>query len=288
MRVQQIFCYPVKSCRGSSLLESQVQKEGLVSDRRFIIISSDNVMVTQRTHPKLALVEALVSGDSLVLNAPGHEKLEVPVKESSDVFQVGLHPVSRAAAGETPPREMVAASLLPDAAHQWITQYLEGTEQRQFRVAVMPQQHIRHVTRKQYDHTVGFADIMPILMGNLKTLDDINHRAKAQFDIRRFRPNLVVNGNTPFEEHTWKRVKIGNHIYRVVKNCTRCVMTTVNLEKGEKGKGPQENPLPHLLAAWKENLSKLPKNTYFGVYLIPESESGNVVVGDAVEVLERH
>ena len=57
--------------------------------------------------------------------------------------------------------------------------------------------------------------------------------------MNRFRPNLVVINTEPYEEDTWKIIKIGDCELQIVKPCSRCVLTTVDQETGEiSGKEP--------------------------------------------------
>ncbi len=48
--------------------------------------------------------------------------------------------------------------------------------------------------------------------------------------MRRFRPNLVVAVGKAFDEDRWRRIRIGAVELRVVKPCSRCVITTVGRE----------------------------------------------------------
>ena len=56
---------------------------------------------------------------------------------------------------------------------------------------------------------------------------------KGRFEIRRFRPNIVVeplSGETDFVENSWvgKNITIGEEILlKVIQPCTRCVMLTL-------------------------------------------------------------
>jgi uncharacterized protein YcbX len=56
---------------------------------------------------------------------------------------------------------------------------------------------------------------------------------KGRFEIRRFRPNIVVqslSGQTDFVENLWvgKNITIGEEIMlKVIQPCTRCVMITL-------------------------------------------------------------
>lgn len=57
LKVTGLFVYPVKSCRGISLSSAQLEKTGLAWDRRWCVVKqATGRFVTQREHPKLALV----------------------------------------------------------------------------------------------------------------------------------------------------------------------------------------------------------------------------------------
>ena len=38
----------------------------------------------------------------------------------------------------------------------------------------------------------------------------------------RFRANLVVAGTPPWAEDGWRRVRVGEAVFRAVKGCDRC------------------------------------------------------------------
>jgi len=99
--------------------------------------------------------------------------------------------------------------------------------------------------------------------------------------MRRFRPNLVVTGSQPYEEDLWRRIRVGDVLFEGVKNCSRCVFTTVDPDTGEKD--PDTEPLRTLSSYRKRPAG----GVYFGQNLVPRSH-GVVRLGDTVEILERH
>jgi uncharacterized protein YcbX len=50
----------------------------------------------------------------------------------------------------------------------------------------------------------------------------------------RFRPNLVIEGSEAYAEDSWKRIRIGDVEFRVVKPCARCILTTIDPQTGER------------------------------------------------------
>jgi hypothetical protein len=97
--------------------------------------------------------------------------------------------------------------------------------------------------------------------------------------MRRFRPSVVVSGPAAWAEDRWRRLRIGDVVFRAVKGCDRCVLTTVDPDTAVKGKEPIAT-----LARYR----RWDGRTWFGVNLIPDSpRPGDTIrVGDPVEILE--
>jgi uncharacterized protein YcbX len=99
--------------------------------------------------------------------------------------------------------------------------------------------------------------------------------------LRRFRLDLVVDGEEPFAEDRWSRVRVGDTAYRVSELCDRCALTLVDAVTLATDKEPIRTLARH--RAWDGS-------TWFGVRLVPElppGATGTVAVGDRVEVLSR-
>src|SRR5687767_15104309 len=56
MKLSRLFVYPVKSCAGIELTEATVDQFGITNDRRWLIVDTDGVALTQRDHPRMALL----------------------------------------------------------------------------------------------------------------------------------------------------------------------------------------------------------------------------------------
>ena len=82
--VEAMYIYPVKSCGAVPLYRSELDAYcGLANDRRWMIVDSDGVFLSQRRFPKLSLVRPSLppelEGKALRLDAPGMPSLDVPV-----------------------------------------------------------------------------------------------------------------------------------------------------------------------------------------------------------------
>lgn len=65
---------------------------------------------------------------------------------------------------------------------------------------------------------------------------DLNKRiGKTDVTVEHFRHNIVVDGSDleAYDEDNWEWIKIGEKvILRNVKDCTRCIFTTIGPENG--------------------------------------------------------
>ena len=77
-RIDELWIYPVKSCRGTPLSSALLGPRGLVGDREWMIVDQRDRFITQRTHPQLARIVATLADDTLTLSADGAAPLTLP------------------------------------------------------------------------------------------------------------------------------------------------------------------------------------------------------------------
>lgn len=74
------------------------------------------------------------------------------------------------------------------------------------------------------------------MLMNQVSVNDMNKKiGNSTISIENFRPNIVVDGPNlePYAEDNWDWIKIGDGIIlRNVKECTRCIFTTINADTG--------------------------------------------------------
>jgi len=260
--VSEIIIYPVKSFAGLSLGSAKLDLFGLADDRRWMLVDEFGVAITQRSEPKLALIEAelcshglclRLSGDSLAVHVPDPGDNSCSVKVWSDT--------------------VVAADAGEEAA-LWFSARL-GTK---CRLVYMPQNSKRLVDDNyaRRGETVGFADAFPVLLISQASLDDLNSRLETPVPMNRFRPNLVVSGCEAFAEDSWRRIRVGEVEFQLAKPCDRCVMPSIDQATGEKDKN-----INRVLASYRRRDGKI----YFGQNLLYR-ETGIIRLSSPVEVLE--
>jgi uncharacterized protein YcbX len=266
IQLSNLTYYPIKACRGFDVTESRVERMGLADDRRMMVVTSDGEFLTQREHPKLALITPTLKNDSVTLSAPNFDSLQFEIQKSGTPTQVNIWK-----------SKGVSAIDQGDQTAGWLSEWL-GASVRLVHV----NERVRRKLNPDYaisdeDHT-GFADGYPILVISEESLADLNSRLDASHPLpmNRFRPNMVVKGCEPFAEDTWKRICIGNVEMALVKPCPRCVVTTIDKDTLEKNKEPLKT-----LSKYRMQEG----GAMFGMNVIPLGE-GEVRVGMNVEILK--
>ena len=123
---------------------------------------------------------------------------------------------------------------------------------------------------------VSFADGFPFLLCNEASLRVLEDAYGELLVMQRFRPNIVIAEAEPFAELAWRRLRVGDIEFEVVKPCTRCVIPSLNPETGERQRG-----VSLLLRDHCKHEGKI----VFGQNLIHRSP-GAIRCGDPVTVLE--
>lgn len=265
-----VHIHPVKSLAACARDEAAVEPWGLDGDRRWMLIDSEDKVVTQRQRPGLARVSVVLSPDGGVgLSAAGSTPLAVEVPEP------GFTVTAQLFKGRI---EVVEAA---EAAHAWFSAYL-GTQVRL--VHLDAPSHRRTIDRAfaRVGEPVSLADGFPLLLTTRASLDALNsliaqgdHPDEGPLPMDRFRPNVVVEGTAAWAEDRWERIAIGEVAFRVVKPCGRCVVTTTDQRTSERGKEPLRTLARH---------RRVGRDLHFGQNLIPDG-TGTIRVGDPVRIL---
>ncbi|MBU2952546.1 MOSC domain-containing protein [Marinobacter sp. F3R08] len=260
MKVHSLFVYPVKSLSGIEVADFKTDDFGPVGDRRWMIVDDERRFVTQREHPELARIVTRLEGEQVTVNIPGEG--EFSLTASSEELRVLVW------------RDWVQTLVgLPEASDA-----LSRFCGIPVRFVFMPDSSFRRVDASRVDEyrRVGFADGFPFLVTNVASLKELNTRLDVPVEMRRFRPNIVVEGAGPWEEDHWQSLQIGHNDLSIVKPCSRCVMTTVDPSTGQKDAALQ--PLRTL-----SSYRRTQDGVIFGQNALHESP-GIIRVGDPVIV----
>ena len=267
LHLSALYRFPLKSGKGESLPQARLDKLGLEGDRRWMLVDeASGRFLTQRADPKMSQLSALWNATGgLTLSAQSFEALDVAVPDPDTDLR-----------GVTIWRDTLRVPDAGDAAADWLSRFVE----KPVRLVHVPLPRAR-TTEAGYgrdDDQVAFADGYPLLLIGQASLDDISHKVGRPLDMLRFRPNLVIEGSEAFAEDGWKRIRIGDVEFRVVKSCSRCILTTVDPQTGVRDE--QREPLATLMTYRKQE-----NGTMFGQNLVNDG-NGVLEVGMPVTILE--
>lgn len=235
--LEALYRYPVKSMLGESLQTVGVGERGIVGDRGWA--TRDEVRGGIRGAKKLPelmhlraqyLAEptpentpapqiTLPSGESFLAN---DADAAARVSQAID-HQVTLWPIM--------PPEVVDHYRRGQPDHEDIEIELRATFAR---TADEPLPDLSKFPPEifEYESPPGtYFDAFPLLLLSQQSLETLAERAPdSQIDVRRFRPNLVIDSNSDaaYPEAAWvgRRIAIGEVVLEVAMECPRCVMTT--------------------------------------------------------------
>lgn len=259
--LSQLYVYPLKSAGGIPLESADLSPTGLRYDRRWMLVDAEGEFMSQRRHPRMALISVHLSPESLVIEAPGMPTLEVPLHTEAEGF-IDVWVWGDPCRGATVDRD----------ADRWFSEFLEFP----CRLVRKPDDDVRPVDslHAAEGDQVGFADGFPFLLISEASLDDLNGRLEKPVPMDRFRPNFIVGGCEAFAEDGWTKIYVGQACFRVAEPCPRCAITTVDQSTGVRGKEPLRT-----LAEYRGSGGEV----MFGRNLIHET-LGAVRIGDTVEI----
>ncbi|WP_410497837.1 MOSC domain-containing protein [Chitinibacter sp. S2-10] len=206
-----LYRYPLKSAQGQALSHSAVSPQGLPLDRDWMIATPEGLYITARTHPQLIRVQAIPNDDGIFFSAPGMDDIFVPLSAFQRQQQAEIWD------------DHFAARSGAQAANDWFSSYLEQTVIVMW-IGLEPHRRVR----RRPEIAISFNDGYPLLLIGEASLHELNRRAGQDFDMRRFRPNLVIANSAAFAEDGWRKIKIGEVIFEIVKPCERCAITTLD------------------------------------------------------------
>ena len=262
IRVSGLSIYPVKSCGEVKQKTSYVESFGLKNDRRWMIIDENDVMLTQRKISKMCLIQPKETEAGLNLHAATMNSLHVEYPLSNKKITVKIW------------SDECQAFDAGDLAANWLSDVLST----KCRLVYFPKDEFRQVdlTFAVEGDKTAFSDGFPLLLISQASLDDLNRRLVKPIMMNRFRPNIVVDGCESYAEDSWKKMRIGETKFRIVKPCSRCVIPSINIDTAEREEEPTKT-----LMGYRKRENKI----FFGQNVIANN-FGVIEVGMPVEIVE--
>ncbi|MDC8760237.1 MOSC domain-containing protein [Janthinobacterium fluminis] len=232
-----ITLYPIKSCAGIALREATLTRAGLMTeqiyDREWMVVDAAGRFLSQREHPRMALITPRLKANTLELRAPGMLRLEIelglPDPELAPTLAVQVWD------------DTLKAYDCDAVTAAWFSNAI-GVPCRLVRF----HPHARRLASRKWTGAVDaptlFSDGYPVLLAGAASLDDLNDRllraGRAAIPMNRFRPNLVLADLAAFEEDYVESFAFGAMALKPVKPCSRCSIPANDQASGVPGPDP--------------------------------------------------
>ena len=277
MIVSELYVYPIKSCQGIKLQQAEVTSKGFLWDRELMLVTRRGKFLTQRQFPQLAKAQITLDGDRISLSTEDNSLETLTFTPSLEGTEIAVEIW----------RDNTVAIDQGDEVAAWFHRLLELDQDKECRLVRQSViRKVRHKLTFKEENPVSFADGYPFLLTATASLAELNRRLVETYEeaapiipMNHFRPNIVVETETAFEEDNWKVIRLGNIKFAVVKPCSRCIITTIDQKKGTK------NPLKEPLRTLGSFRQFGDQGVMFGENMVPYRE-GILKVGDKLEILE--
>ncbi len=278
--VSHMAIYPVKGCGRMEVECATVGRTGFEGDREYMIVREEkgpdgvHEFLTQRhkrtreeSKPQsmsvLALVKPELTNSTLKLTWKGNDPIDVDRDgQTGNVLRVSIH------------KDTAFAVDQGQAPADWLSEHL-GLKVRLVK-ATGPFRRLAGQKYMTNDNQIVFQDAYPIHWIMQESVDELSTMSGQRIPWTRFRPNIVGEGGEPQVEHEIYEGKVGDVRFVQPKPCTRCPVTTVDQDEGEK-KGNE--PLSSLSRYKKWDRTD---EVIFGENILPVN-GGLIRVGDSIE-----
>jgi len=250
VKIAALYVYPIKGCRGIAVKSWAIKPYGLEHDRTYLITNTKYEFLTQRSHPKLAMIRpAMPTEEGLTLEILNQDQ------SVEDSIFVPRRMRSEESVSATVWKDQVGGFDQGDEVAQWLSRHLDKSCRLVFLNPTFRRFTSEKYTPKNLQGSAytGFADAYPFLVISQESLDEVNRRLYGKKDqiaeyplpMNRFRPNIVLTGGSAFIEDKvkqWvlkKRATDGKDddqsnqiIFYNCKPCSRCSVPRVVQSKG--------------------------------------------------------
>lgn len=249
MRVKELYIYPVKSMGGIKVAKALAMKAGFEHDRRWMLIDRENKFVTQRQLPQLALFKTNIADNHLTISYESHE------------FAIGLDETDTEVINTQVWDDEAKVKRVNQLADEWLSDMLKT----KLGIVKIYDEKSRNHHNKTHDIClpVSLADGYPYLVAGTESLNHLNSQLSQPIDMSRFRPNIVIETQTPHEEDHWTYCKMGELVFQNLKPCGRCQIITID----QKTAVINNEPLKVL-----NQYRKASNSVLFGTNMVCESE----------------
>ena len=266
LQVSQLFIYPIKSLGGIAKQDIEITSTGFKHDRRWMLVDDQNVFLTQRTYPQMALLQTAETGTGITVTNKLNSSQSITIP-----FETSYAAKTKVIVWD----DVCDAFEINEELNAWFSEMLHIN----CKLVYMPDDTKRLVDKRYAtnDEITSFADGYPILMIGQSSLDNLNEKLTEALPVNRFRPNIVFTGGHAHIEDEMAVFEINAVNFFGVKPCARCMITTINQQTAEAGKEPLRT-----LAGYRMKNNKI----YFGQNVL-QQQNGSIQIGNEIKILRQ-
>lgn len=258
MKTVALNLYPVKSMRGIAVLQAEIGMQGFVGDREWLVADDQGRFITAREVERMLLWQPEIIAGGIRLWTPDGASLDVHRAHYQEAADVTVW------------KDRFQAYRGPAEVDAWLSAHL-GLACHLFYLGAQPQRSLA----ANGGGALSFADGAPYLLTTEASLAELNGLLNTPITMRRFRANIIVDGQSPYAEDLWRGIHIGSIPFTGFKPCGRCKI--VNLDPDTAQLSAEKEPLKTLAKT-----HQLPEGACFGVNLYVHAATGRIRIGDEV------
>jgi uncharacterized protein YcbX len=219
--IAQLWVYPIKGCAGTRLQSAQALTTGLQYDRCMMVVDAvTGRFITQRSHPKMALIKPVIEGNALHLSGLGQTLFSLPMQSKQQAKTVTVW-------GDTLP-----AIDMGDEVAAWFSAAL-AAQLRLVRFDPAQTRAVKRITNQNHQ----FADGYPYLVLSKASLRALNERlltkGAAAIGADRFRANIIIDDvDAHTEDFAASMTHPSGAMLTMSTPCTRCQVPTIDQATG--------------------------------------------------------
>ncbi|MCB0335067.1 MAG: MOSC N-terminal beta barrel domain-containing protein [Bdellovibrionales bacterium] len=234
--VSECWTYPLKAAGGIALEQATLTPLGIELDRKYMLVTHDNKFISQRNFPKMALLSLELRGEDLIVSYPGMGDIVIgPTLEMNEKpFKVTMHKQGDAL------EEILVCQLGGEKASQWFSEALKPGKKGPLKLVTRAPDFVREVESdflNGQSAATNLSDGYPFLVVEKNDFALVNHellsRSQPPLDVRRIRPNIVVEGLEAWSIMHNGRLCTESASLELVKPSSRCKVIRTNQDTGD-------------------------------------------------------
>lgn len=242
LSLTNIVIFPVKSCGGLSMQKWNIDLKGLKYDRRWMVVTSSGMTLTQKRLPRMTLITPHLDleAGTLTLSYKGEKDVTVPLEPCVSAAR------DISVCGGRVCRDRVKGLDCGLQVGIWLSNVLGQPDLRLMQQTSERLSKLKSIIHGESEANLSLANESQYLVIHRpsvrKLLEEIQRKSSIEMTeeelVRRFRGNLVIDGGDPYEEDSWTSIVIDNLQFQIQGGCRRCQMVCVIPDTGERTREP--------------------------------------------------